>query len=112
MPRPRHRHKGRQAAEALVRTAPLVSRWIERLLAGHEPPLTVAQYLALQAVDEGEQRHKECAWPEWCLPEPCPDRLEQPFGGGDSADQKKPGDEYEGWPGLPGRGYDSVNKHP
>ena len=54
MPRPRHRHKGRQAAEALVRTAPLVSRWIERLLAGHEPPLTVAQYLALQAVDEGD----------------------------------------------------------
>src|SRR5438128_11635174 len=54
MPRPRHRHSGRQAAEALARTAPLVSRWIERLLAGHQPPLTVAQYLALQAVDEGE----------------------------------------------------------
>jgi DNA-binding MarR family transcriptional regulator len=54
MPRPRHRHNGRQAAEALVRTAPLVSRWIERLLAGHDPPLTVAQYLALQAIDEGE----------------------------------------------------------
>src|SRR5437899_11958663 len=54
MPRPRHRHNGQQAAEALARTAPLVSRWIERLLAGHEPPLTVAQYLALQAVDEGE----------------------------------------------------------
>src|SRR5207248_8062007 len=33
---------------------PLVSRWIERLLAAHEPPLTVAQYLALQAVGEGE----------------------------------------------------------
>jgi DNA-binding MarR family transcriptional regulator len=54
MPRPRHHHNGRQAAEALVRTAPLVSRWIERLLAAHEPPLTVAQYLALQAVGEGE----------------------------------------------------------
>jgi len=54
MPRPRHGPNGRQAAEALVRTAPLVSRWIERLLAGHEPPLTVAQYLALQAVGEGE----------------------------------------------------------
>src|SRR5437899_823474 len=54
MPRPRHRPNGLQAAEALVRTAPLVSRWIERLLAGHEPPLTVAQYLALQAVGEGE----------------------------------------------------------
>jgi DNA-binding MarR family transcriptional regulator len=27
-----------------------VSRWIERLLARHEPPLTVAQYLALRAI--------------------------------------------------------------
>jgi DNA-binding MarR family transcriptional regulator len=54
MPRPRHTVGSRQAAEALVRTAPLVSRWIERLLAGHEPPLTVAQYLALQAVADGE----------------------------------------------------------
>jgi len=31
-----------------------VSRWIERLLSAHEPPLTVAQYLALQAIAEGE----------------------------------------------------------
>jgi DNA-binding MarR family transcriptional regulator len=54
MPRPRHRIGSRQAAEALVRTAPLVSRWIERLLAAHDPPLTVAQYLALQAIGEGE----------------------------------------------------------
>ncbi len=54
MPRPRH-HPGRgQAAESLVRTAPLVSRWIERVLAGHDPPLTVAQYLTLQAIGEGE----------------------------------------------------------
>jgi DNA-binding MarR family transcriptional regulator len=30
--------------------APLVSRWIERLLAGHTPPLTPAQYLALRAI--------------------------------------------------------------
>ena len=37
-----------------MRTAPLVSRWIERLLAAHEPPLTVAQYLALEAIAEGE----------------------------------------------------------
>jgi len=50
---PNHASTG-QAADALVRTAPLVSRWIERLLAGHEPPLTVAQYLALQAVGEGQ----------------------------------------------------------
>jgi DNA-binding MarR family transcriptional regulator len=39
-----------EAAEALVAVAPLVSRWIERLLAGHEPPLTVAQFLALRAI--------------------------------------------------------------
>src|SRR5205823_12110627 len=54
MPQPRHHRNKRRAAEGLARTAPLVSRWIERLLAGHEPPLTVAQYLALQAVGEGE----------------------------------------------------------
>ncbi len=54
MPRPRHHPSDRQAAEALVRTAPLVSRWIERLLSAHDPPLTVAQYLALQAIDDGE----------------------------------------------------------
>src|SRR5437016_284904 len=61
MPRPRHQSSGRQAAEALARTAPLVSRWIERLLAGHEPPLTLAQYLALQAIDEGEVVGSELA---------------------------------------------------
>ena len=38
------------AAEALVAVAPLVSRWIERLLAQHEPPLTVSQLLALRAI--------------------------------------------------------------
>src|SRR5881397_1651249 len=54
MARPRHHPGARQAAEALVRTAPLVSRWIERLLAAHDPPLTVAQYLVLEAVSEGE----------------------------------------------------------
>lgn len=55
MPPPRRRRdRSQQAADALGRVAPLVSRWIERLLAGHEPPLTVAQYLALRAVDEGE----------------------------------------------------------
>jgi DNA-binding MarR family transcriptional regulator len=49
-PSPRRRQ---EAAAALARTAPLVSRWIERLLAAHEPPLTVAQYLALEAVGAG-----------------------------------------------------------
>jgi DNA-binding MarR family transcriptional regulator len=61
MPHPRIRSSGRQAAEALARTAPLVSRWIERLLARHEPPLTVPQYLVLQAVDEGEVLGSELA---------------------------------------------------
>jgi len=37
-----------------VRTAPLVSRWIERVLAAHDPALTVTQYLALQAIADGE----------------------------------------------------------
>jgi DNA-binding MarR family transcriptional regulator len=54
MPRPRHEASSREAAERLANTAPLVSRWIERLLAGHDPPLTVAQYLVLQAVESGE----------------------------------------------------------
>jgi DNA-binding MarR family transcriptional regulator len=39
-----------EAAEALIAVAPLVNRWIERLLARHDPPLTVAQYLALRAI--------------------------------------------------------------
>jgi DNA-binding MarR family transcriptional regulator len=46
---PRH-HSPADAAEALVAVAPLVSRWIERLLTRHDPPLTVAQYLALRAI--------------------------------------------------------------
>jgi DNA-binding MarR family transcriptional regulator len=39
-----------QAAEALAAAAPLATRWIERLLAQHDPPLTVTQYLALRAI--------------------------------------------------------------
>lgn len=54
MPRPRNHPAGGQAAERLARTAPLVSRWIERVLAAHDPPLTVAQYLALQTIADGE----------------------------------------------------------
>ena len=38
------------AAEALSAVAPLATRWIERLLARHEPALTVPQYLALRAI--------------------------------------------------------------
>jgi len=39
------------AAEALSAVAPLATRWIERLLGQHEPPLTVPQYLALRAIE-------------------------------------------------------------
>ena len=34
--------------------APLVSRWMERLLAGNRPPVTVGEYLALEAIAEGD----------------------------------------------------------
>jgi len=54
MPRPRSHPRSRQAADALVRTGPLVGRWIERLLAGHEPPLSTGQYLALRAIADGD----------------------------------------------------------
>jgi DNA-binding MarR family transcriptional regulator len=40
----------REAAEGLATVAPLATRWIERLLARHEPALTVPQYLALRAI--------------------------------------------------------------
>jgi MarR family transcriptional regulator, lower aerobic nicotinate degradation pathway regulator len=38
------------AAEGLAAVAPLATRWIERLLARHEPALTIPQYLALRAI--------------------------------------------------------------
>jgi len=44
------RHSEVEAARALVAVAPLAARWIERLLAAHDPPLTTAQYLALRAI--------------------------------------------------------------
>src|SRR5213083_1238022 len=47
MPHPRRSHG--QAAAQLARVAPVVGRWIERLLAAHDPPLTPAQLLALRA---------------------------------------------------------------
>jgi DNA-binding MarR family transcriptional regulator len=40
------------AADLLAVVALLAARWAERLLAGHEPPLTVTQYLALYAISE------------------------------------------------------------
>ncbi len=40
-------------ASALARVAPQIGRWVERSLAQHDPPLTVAQYLALDQLDRG-----------------------------------------------------------
>ncbi|HZO34705.1 MAG TPA: MarR family winged helix-turn-helix transcriptional regulator [Gaiellaceae bacterium] len=61
MPRPRHHVSSHDAAERLAATAPLVTRWIERLLSSLDPPLTVAQYLVLQAVESGEVGGAELA---------------------------------------------------
>ena len=48
MPAPRK--PSADAADALLAVAPLAGRWIERLLAQHDPPLTLSQYLALRAI--------------------------------------------------------------
>lgn len=49
------------ALEALISVAPLASRWIERLLARHDPPLTLAQYLALGAIADEQMTGGELA---------------------------------------------------
>jgi DNA-binding MarR family transcriptional regulator len=54
MPPRRDPGPARNAAATLARVAPLAGRWIERLLAAHEPPLTVAQFLALEAIAGGD----------------------------------------------------------
>ncbi len=59
MPAPRHYPLA--AADALIAVAPLVSRWIERLLAAHEPSLTVAQFLALRTIASGRGSAAELA---------------------------------------------------
>jgi DNA-binding MarR family transcriptional regulator len=50
-----------EAAESLVAVTPLLSRWLERLLAGHQPPLSAAQYEALRAVAAGDLSAAELA---------------------------------------------------
>src|SRR2546429_2640570 len=50
-----------EAAEALAAVAPLATRWIERLLAVHEPPLTVSQYLTLRAIAREQVSGSELA---------------------------------------------------
>lgn len=51
---PRPPRPGAEAAPLLARVAPQAARWVERSLAEHRPPLTVAQYLALERLHEGE----------------------------------------------------------
>jgi len=50
-----------EAAEALAAVAPLATRWIERLLAVHEPPLTVSQYFTLRAIAREQVSGSELA---------------------------------------------------
>lgn len=47
---PPKRPRSGDAADALVAVSPLATRWIERLLASHDPPLSVGQFLALRAI--------------------------------------------------------------
>jgi DNA-binding MarR family transcriptional regulator len=51
MPPPSRPPKPELAADALIGVAPLTARWMERLLAGGQPPLTLAQYLCLRAIE-------------------------------------------------------------
>src|SRR6185312_8598916 len=46
-PRPRN------TAETLAAVAPLVTRWMERVLASADPPLSLGQYLGLRAIAAG-----------------------------------------------------------
>jgi len=43
----------RNTAETLAAVAPLVTRWMERVLASAEPPLSLGQYLGLRAIAAG-----------------------------------------------------------
>src|ERR1051326_5632540 len=58
---PRPRSHTREAGAAPAAAAPLASRWVERVLASHDPPLTVAQYLALRAIDRAPLSAAELA---------------------------------------------------
>ena len=60
MPAPRA-HTETEAATALVAVAPLAARWIDRLLAMHDPPLTTPQYLALRAISAEQVTVNELA---------------------------------------------------
>src|SRR5439155_11528575 len=93
---------------ALVRTAPLVSRWIERLLTGHEPPLTVAQYLALQAIDDGGVVGSELARRTAVSPAAVSQLLAALETGGLLERQRLPGDRRRQPLALTGRGEQAL----
>jgi DNA-binding MarR family transcriptional regulator len=59
MPKPRRPIA--ESAESLAAVAMLATRWIERLLAGAEPPLTVSQFLALRAITREDLAATELA---------------------------------------------------
>ncbi len=56
-PRPRLRN----TADTLAAVAPLVTRFMERVLADHDPPLTLGQYLGLRAIAAGTESAAELA---------------------------------------------------
>jgi DNA-binding MarR family transcriptional regulator len=56
-PRPRPRN----TADNLAAVAPLVTRFMERVLANHDPPLTLGQYLGLRAIAAGTESAAELA---------------------------------------------------
>lgn len=58
---PKPRSHTREAGAALAAAAPLATRWVERVLAAHDPPLTLAQYLALRAIREAPLAAAELA---------------------------------------------------
>ncbi len=49
--RPRSRPSARDPVDALATAAPLATRWVERVLAAGDAPLTVTQFLALHAIE-------------------------------------------------------------
>lgn len=59
MPGPRRPETA--ATDALIAVAPQLTRWIERLLAHHDPPLTLAQYLTLRAISHQSAGSSEIA---------------------------------------------------
>ena len=62
MPKPPPRRSRSEGASLpLARVAPLISRWVERLLGEHRPSLTLAQYLALEELDAGRESAGELA---------------------------------------------------